>query len=91
MCWRQEIKKRMTRVGLELHPEKTRIVYCQDDNRRGSYEHTEFAFLGYGFRRRSARSKDGAMFLAFLPAISKQALKRISAECGRGGCTIAQA
>jgi RNA-directed DNA polymerase len=75
-----EITKRMTQVGLELHPEKTRIVYCQDDNRRGSYEHTEFVFLGYGFRRRSARSKDGAMFLSFLPAISKQALKRISAE-----------
>ena len=75
-----EITKRMTQVGLELHPEKTRIVYCQDDNRRGSYEHTEFVFLGYGFRRRSARSRDGAMFLSFLPAISKQALKRISAE-----------
>jgi RNA-directed DNA polymerase len=75
-----EITKRMTQVGLELHLEKTRIVYCQDDNRRGSYEHTEFVFLGYGFRRRSARSKDGAMFLSFLPAISKQALKRISAE-----------
>ena len=86
-----EITKRMTQVGLELHPEKTRIVYCQDDNRRGSYEHTEFVFLGYDFRRRSARSRDGAMFLSFLPAISKQALKRISAECGPGGCTIAHA
>jgi RNA-directed DNA polymerase len=75
-----EITKRMTQVGLELHPEKTRIVYCQDDNRRGSYEHTEFVFLGYGFRRRSARSKNGTMFLSFLPAISKQALKRISTE-----------
>ncbi|MFY1633697.1 reverse transcriptase domain-containing protein [Solwaraspora sp. WMMB335] len=31
-----EITKRMTEVGLALHPEKTRIVYCQDDNRRGS-------------------------------------------------------
>jgi RNA-directed DNA polymerase len=75
-----EITKRMTQVGLELHPEKTRIVYCQDDKRRGSYEHTEFVFVGYGFRRRSARSRDGSMFLSFLPAISKQALKRISAE-----------
>jgi hypothetical protein len=32
--------KRMALVGLRLHPEKTRIVYCQDANRRGSYEHT---------------------------------------------------
>ncbi len=67
-----EIGKRMTRVGLALHPEKTRIVYCQDGNRRGSYEHTEFVFLGYGFQRRSASSKDGMMFVSFLPAISKQ-------------------
>jgi RNA-directed DNA polymerase len=76
-----EITKRMTGVGLALHPEKTRIVYCQDGNRRAdSYEHTEFVFLGYGFRRRSARTKEGAMFLSFLPAISKQALKKISTQ-----------
>src|SRR5215210_997983 len=56
-----EIAKRMTQVGLALHPEKTRIVYCQDDNRRGSYEHTEFVFLSYDFRRRSASTKDGKM------------------------------
>jgi RNA-directed DNA polymerase len=74
------IRERMREVGLELHPEKTKIVYCQDDNRRGSYEHTEFTFLGFTFRRRSTRSKHGAMFLSFLPAISRQALRRISAE-----------
>ncbi|MEV6347549.1 group II intron reverse transcriptase/maturase [Actinoplanes sp. NPDC051851] len=75
-----EITKRMNQVGLALHPEKTRIVYCQDDNRRDSYEHTEFDFLGYGFRRRSAENKNGQMFCSFLPAISKPALKRISAQ-----------
>jgi RNA-directed DNA polymerase len=74
------IGKRMAEVGLELHPEKTRVVYCQDDNRRASYEHTEFTFLGYTFRRRSARRKDGVMFLSFLPAISREALRRIGAE-----------
>lgn len=74
------IRERMAEVGLELHPEKTRIVYCQDANRRASYEHTEFTFLGYTFRRRSAQRKDGRMFLSFLPAISDQALRRISAE-----------
>jgi group II intron reverse transcriptase/maturase len=74
------IGKRMAEVGLSLHREKTRIVYCQDDGRRGSYEHTEFVFLGYGFRRRSARTKDGKMFLSFLPAISREALKRIGSE-----------
>ncbi|MFD7447151.1 group II intron reverse transcriptase/maturase [Streptomyces sp. NPDC059909] len=74
------IRKRMAEVGLELHPEKTRIVYCQDDNRRGSHEHTEFSFLGYTFRERSARRREGGTFRSFQPAISKEALRRISAE-----------
>lgn len=74
------IEARMKQVGLSLHPEKTRIVYCQDDNRRGSFEHVEFTFLGFTFRERSAQTKNGTMFRSFLPAISKPALKRISAE-----------
>ncbi|MFE7713410.1 group II intron maturase-specific domain-containing protein [Streptomyces sp. NPDC057486] len=74
------IEKRMGEVGLQLHPEKTRIVYCQDDNRRASYEHTEFTFLGFTFCRRSAARKDGRMFLSFTPAISGEAMRRISSE-----------
>ena len=53
------LRERMREVGLELHPAKTRIVYCQDGNRRGSYEHTEFTFLGYTFRPRGVRTKHG--------------------------------
>jgi RNA-directed DNA polymerase len=71
---------RMEQVGLRLHPGKTRVVYCQDGNRRGSHEHTSFTFLGFTFRQRRARNKQGRSFSAFLPAISKEALKRISAE-----------
>ena len=71
---------RMEQVGLRLHPDKTRIVYCQDGQRRGSHEHTSFTFLGYEFRQRAARNKHGQRFSAFLPAISKYALRRISAE-----------
>ncbi len=71
---------RMEEVGLHLHPDKTRIVYCQDDNRRGSFEHTEFTFLGYTFRARKAQDGKGRRFRSFTPAISKDALKRISAE-----------
>jgi len=71
------LHERMGQVGLELHPDKTRIVYCKDANRRGEFEHTSFTFLGYTFRPRRARRKDGARFLSFLPAISKDALKRI--------------
>jgi hypothetical protein len=71
---------RMEQVGLRLHPGKTRVVYCKDGNRRGSHEHTSFTFLGFTFRQRRARNKQGRSFSAFLPAISKEALKRISAE-----------
>ena len=74
------IAERMEQVGLRLHPEKTRIVYCQDSNRRRSFEHTAFTFLGFTFRQRQARNKQGKRFSAFLPAMSKDALKKISAE-----------
>jgi RNA-directed DNA polymerase len=74
------IAERMEQVGLRLHPDKTKIVYCQDGTRRGSYEHTALTFLGFTFRQRRARDKQGRNFNNFLPAISKEALKRISAE-----------
>jgi RNA-directed DNA polymerase len=66
---------RMEEVGLRLHPDKTKIVYCKDSNRRGQHEHTSFTFLGYAFRPREARRKDGRKFTSFLPAISPEALK----------------
>jgi RNA-directed DNA polymerase len=70
------IEQRMGELGLRLHPEKTRIVYCKDDSRRGDHEHTSFTFLGYQFRPRSARRKrDGQLFTSFSPAVSPQALK----------------
>lgn len=78
------IGNRMEEVGLRLHPDKTKIVYCKNARRRGTYAHTSFTFLGYTFRPRSARnSEDGRLFLAFLPAIGKEALKRISGEVRR--------
>ena len=69
------IAARMREVGLRLNPDKTRIVYCKDGRRRGEHEHTSFTFLGYEFRPRSARRKDGKRFTSFLPAISPDALK----------------
>jgi RNA-directed DNA polymerase len=75
------IGERFAEVGLELHPEKTKVVYCKDENKRaGSYKDTAFTFLGYEFRMRVARSKDGELFTSFLPAISKEAEKRINRE-----------
>lgn len=68
---------RMSEVGLELHPDKTRIVYCKDSKRRGSYEHTSFTFCGYTFRPRASRnSTTGQRFTSFTPAVSKDAMKR---------------
>jgi RNA-directed DNA polymerase len=72
--------ERMREVGLELHPDKTRIVYCKDGRRPGSHEHTSFTFLGFTFRARPVRLKSGKMFTGFNPAISKDALNKISAE-----------
>src|SRR5438270_3239354 len=69
------ITVRMSELGLRLHPDKTRIVYCKDSNRRGEHEHISFTFLGYTFRPREARSKHGNTFTSFLPAISREALK----------------
>ncbi len=71
---------RMAQVGLRLHPDKTKIVYCKDDNRRQAFGQTSFTFLGYRFCPRSARGRNGVMFTAFLPAISPQALKAIGRE-----------
>jgi hypothetical protein len=70
------IAGRMTQVGLTLHPDKTGIVYCKDNNRPARFERTAFTFLGYTFRPRPARDRNGRTFLAFLPAISPQALKK---------------
>jgi RNA-directed DNA polymerase len=69
------IVARMAEVGLTVHPDKTRIVYCKDGRRRGDHEHTSFTFLGYTFRARKAGGKHGRNFTGFLPAISAEALK----------------
>jgi group II intron reverse transcriptase/maturase len=74
----QAIGERMGQVGLRLHPDKTRIVYCQDGTRRGSAEHVSFTYLGFTFRARGMRTRHGKVFTGFGPAISKDALNKIS-------------
>jgi len=80
---RSAIAARMVAVGLALHPAKTKIVYCKDNNRRRSYEHVSFTFLGYTFRTRSARDKHGVKFPSFLPAVSREALKAMGQQVRR--------
>lgn len=75
------LEKRFEECQLELHPLKTKIVYCKDSRRKLSYPETCFTFLGYDFRRRKSMKKQtGELFLGFLPAVSKSALKSIHAE-----------
>lgn len=71
------IKRRFEQCRLELHPQKTQIVYCKDDNRRGSYPNKKFDFLGFTFRPRRSASRQGRYFVNFTPAVSNKALKRI--------------
>ncbi len=73
------LRGRLAECGLELHPEKTKIVYCKDDDRRGTHEHTSFDFLGYTFRPRRAKNRKGKLFISFLPGVSNKAAKSIRA------------
>jgi RNA-directed DNA polymerase len=71
-----QIAARMEEVGLRLHPDKTRIVYCKDSNRRGKHEQISFSFFGFAFRPREAINREtGERFTSFSPAISPEALK----------------
>ncbi len=74
LALRAAIAERLGPLGLELHPDKTRIVFCKDANRPGEAEHTSFDFLGYTFRGRLARGPSGH-FVSFSPAISTKAQK----------------
>jgi RNA-directed DNA polymerase len=75
--WLDAIRHRLAECGLELHPEKTKIVYCKDDDRRGDHEHTKFDFLGYTFRSRRAKNRWGKLFISFLPGVSAKAANSI--------------
>jgi RNA-directed DNA polymerase len=69
---------RFAECGLELHPDKTKIVYCKDGTRRGRYPNTKFDFLGYTFRPRVVKNrKRDSLFVSFTPAVSSAALKAI--------------
>ena len=70
------LNRRFEDCGLELHPDKTRIVYCQDDDRPGNEDQEiKFDFLGYTFRPRCAKNRRGKFFVSFLPAVSNKACK----------------
>ena len=80
---REAIIVRLAACGLELNLQKTKIVYCKDDDRSGNHEHEKFTFLGYEFRPRRAKNYRGKYFISFLPAVSEKAAKKIR-EAMRG-------
>ena len=69
------IRERFRACKLELHPGKTRIVYCKDINRISDHPNIQFTFLGYSFRPRKALDKYGRVYVNFSPAVSRDALK----------------
>ena len=71
----ERLKKRMAGCKLELHPEKTRIVYCRSDKNTERHEHERFDFLGYTFQMRRVKSQNGKCFNGFTPAVSKRNAK----------------
>ena len=74
---KEAIAARLQTCGLELHPEKTKIVYCKDDLRKKTYPNEKFDYLGYSFRPRRSKNRKGKFFINFSPAVSNQAAKTI--------------
>lgn len=72
-----KIRERMEQCKLALHPEKTKIVYCKDEDRKGKYDCTEFDFLGYTFKERILKDKNGRIRYNFTPAVSKKACQSL--------------
>jgi RNA-directed DNA polymerase len=72
---RQALETRLAACKLELHPQKTKIVYCKDTNRRDNHSEQRFDFLGFTFRPRKSMNRAGRLFVSFSPAISDKVAK----------------
>lgn len=71
----KQLHERFNECGLELHPDKTKIVYCKDDDRRAEHQEIKFDFLGYTFRPRRSKNRHGKFFINFTPGVSNKAAK----------------
>jgi hypothetical protein len=79
----ESIKLRLARCRVEVHPAKTRIVYCKDDDRRGRHPEEKSTFLGSTFRPRRSKNRWGKFFVNFTPAVSNDAAKKMPQEMRR--------
>lgn len=76
---REAIEDRFAQIGLVLHPEKTKIVYCKDSRRRWEFDQVTFTFCGYAFRPRMAFDRNRKqVYTGFLPAVAPEKLTEIS-------------
>lgn len=82
---RRAVEERLRLCKLEAHPEKTRLVYCRDSNRKQDHPQIQFDFLGYSFQPREVMNRFGRLFTSFSPAISGKAQKAITATIGDWG------
>ena len=72
---KESLVKRFAECKLELHPTKTRIVYCKDKDRTRDEDLTEFDFLGYTFKAVYIKCKDGKMRSNLIASVSKTSAK----------------
>jgi RNA-directed DNA polymerase len=79
----RSLQARFAECQLELNPQKTKIVYCKDDNRRGNFRTRQFNFLGYSFQPRRAKNRRGELFVSFGPAVSGEAAKAMRKKMRR--------
>ena len=71
-----QLQARLGECRLEMHPTKTKVVYCKDGKRKAKYPNYKFDFLGYCFRPRLVRRfRDHVLFCGFNPAVSPSAMK----------------
>ena len=80
---KEALEERFKACKLELHPEKTRIVYCKNSNRRKDYPSVSFDFLGFTFRPRFVKTREGKCFVGFIPGVSNDAAKDMRQQSRR--------
>ncbi len=76
----KRIEQRFRECSLEIHPDKSGIIYCKDKNRSGEYKRISFDFLGFTFRPRRCVDNKGIIHPNFLPAMSRTSRKAINQE-----------
>ena len=72
-----QLEQRFNDCGLTLHPKKTKIAYCKSSNYTENYPIVSFDFLGYSFKPRLSKNRQGVFFVAFSPAISRKSAKAV--------------